>query len=253
MSPEGEVYRKKYDKFKQVNKFLEFVDGALKKTSLNVGPLRIIDFGCGKAYLTFALYHYVTSHFPYAPLITGLDLKEEVIDFCRNITEALHYDTLSFLRGDIASYEPEDKVHMVVTLHACDTATDEALLKALKWDCDVILSVPCCQHELLTQIEHADLKPILKYGILKEKMNALVTDSLRALLLEAFGYEVTVMEFIDMEHTPKNVLIRAIRKNNGFQKDKFDAFLSYLEIWHIQECYLLEGLRRYALLMEGKK
>ncbi len=174
--------------------------------------MRIIDFGCGKSYLTFAMYYYLHELKKYDVEITGLDLKEDVIDRCNRLREKYGYRKLRFVKGDIASYDGQEAVDMVVTLHACDTATDYALDKAVRWGVRVILSVPCCQHEVNGQIRNDELAPLLKYGIIKERMAALVTDAMRANLLEAAGYETSILEFIDMEHTPKNLLIRAVKR-----------------------------------------
>ena len=178
--------------------------------------VRIIDFGCGKSYLTFAMYYYLRELQHRNIAVTGLDLKADVIDHCNQLAEKLHYDNLHFEIGDISTYEGATAVDMVVSLHACDTATDYALEKAVKWGAEVIMAVPCCQHELNRQMKCSALQPVLKYGLLKERMAALVTDGLRANLLEQQGYDVQILEFIDMEHTPKNLLIRAV-KRKGMQ------------------------------------
>jgi SAM-dependent methyltransferase len=171
----------------------------------------MIDFGCGKSYLTFAVYYYLHEIRGYDLRIIGLDLKEDVIEHCSRLAEEFGYEKLHFQTGDIADYEGVSQVDLVVTLHACDTATDHALAKAVRWNAKAILSVPCCQHELNGQIGSDVLAPVLKYGLIKERMAALVTDALRAELLEQEGYRVQILEFIDMEHTPKNILIRAVR------------------------------------------
>ena len=177
--------------------------------------MQIIDFGCGKSYLTFAMYYYLHELKGYEVEITGLDLKEDVIDHCNALSEKYGYAKLHFRKGDIAAYEGQGPVDMVVTLHACDTATDYALSKAVGWQAGVILSVPCCQHEVNRQIQCDKLAPVLKYGIVKERISALVTDALRPQLLEAEGYAVDILEFIDMEHTPKNLLIRAVKREDS--------------------------------------
>lgn len=214
---EGKVVHARYDKFKQINRFLEFIEDILPTLSKE-GTVRIIDFGCGKSYLTFAMYYYLHQLKGYDVEITGLDLKEDVIEHCNRLARQYGYDKLHFLKGDIAQYEGTDSVDMVVTLHACDTATDYALEKAVRWNAKVILSVPCCQHEVNKQIHCADLASILQYGIIKERMSALITDAIRANLLEAEGYETSILEFIDMEHTPKNLLIRAVKRSAGSER-----------------------------------
>lgn len=211
MTPEGRVVHARYDKFRQINRFLEFVDDILPALPKD-RELTILDFGCGKSYLTFAIYYYLQEKKGLDARIIGLDLKEDVIRRCAELGRKYGYEKLSFLQGDIAGYEGCEQVDMVVTLHACDTATDHALYKAVKWNARVILSVPCCQHELNGQIENETLAPVLGYGLLKERIAALATDGLRAQLLELQGYDTQILEFIDMEHTPKNILIRAVKR-----------------------------------------
>ncbi len=214
---EGTIVRARYDKFKQINRFLEFIEDILPTLS-DENTVHIIDFGCGKSYLTFAMYYYLHDLKGYDVEITGLDLKEDVITNCNALSRKYGYDKLHFIKGDIAEYEEQSTVDMVVTLHACDTATDYALARAVGWGAKVILSVPCCQHEVNRQIHNEALSPLLKYGIIKERLSALVTDALRANLLEAAGYETSILEFIDMEHTPKNLLIRAVRNTHSDER-----------------------------------
>jgi len=236
MNQEGLVYAKKYDKFKQINKFLEIVDDSLKETELN-DDFMIIDFGCGKAYLTFALYHYFYKIRNIKVRIIGLDLKEDVIEFCNKTSEKLGYKNLEFQYGDIKDFVYKSKVDMVVTLHACDNATDAALVKAIKWDTDIILSVPCCQHEFYNKIKNDDLEPMLKHGLLKERMSSLVTDSLRSLFLETKSYKVQLIEFISMEHTPKNVLIRAVKTNKDTAKAK-KQYEEFKRFWNLEDLFI---------------
>lgn len=209
MTKEGKIVRQKYDKYRQINRFLEFVEDILPQLSKE-REQTIIDFGCGKSYLTFAMYYYLKELKGYDIRIIGLDLKEDVIAHCNELKDKYGYGKLSFLVGDIASYTDVDAVDMVVTLHVCDTATDYALAKAVQWGAKVILSVPCCQHEANRMMENELLQPVLQYGILKERMAAIMTDAVRANLLTAKGYDTQILEFIDMEHTPKNLLIRAV-------------------------------------------
>ena len=214
MTREGKVVHAKFDKFRQINRFLEFIEDILPRLEDRAQEgreLTILDFGCGKSYLTFAMYYYLHELKDYDIRIIGLDLKRDVIRHCNELSEKYGYSKLKFLEGDIANYTGVDRVDMVVTLHACDTATDYALAKAVGWDAKVILSVPCCQHELNSQIQSDVLEPVLGYGLIKERIAALVTDALRAEYLEREGYETQVLEFIDMEHTPKNILIRAVK------------------------------------------
>lgn len=214
MTKEGKIVRSRYDKFRQINRFLEFIEDILPKLSKE-RENTILDFGCGKSYLTFAMYHYLKEIKGYPIRITGLDLKKDVIARCNLLAEQYGYDRLAFYCGDIAGYDGVDRVDMVVTLHACDTATDYALAKAVRWGAKVILSVPCCQHELNRQMENDLMKPVFRYGVIRERMAALYTDALRAELLEREGYRTQILEFIDMEHTPKNLLIRAVREGKG--------------------------------------
>ena len=209
MTQNGNIVNAHYDKFRQINRFLEYIEDILPSLPTD-RELRILDFGCGKSYLTFAIYYYLKVLKGYPVRITGLDLKEDVIRHCNELAVKYGYDKLEFLCGDIAYYDGCSQVDMVVTLHACDTATDYALAKAVGWGAKVILSVPCCQHELNKQMKNDLLSPVLHYGILKERMAALMTDGLRAQILEANGYRTQILEFIDMAHTPKNLLIRAV-------------------------------------------
>lgn len=211
---DGKLIKAKYDKFRQINRFLEFIRDIIP--SLPKGRrLTMIDFGCGKSYLTFAMYYYLHCKLGLDIHVIGLDLKEDVIRKCSALKDKYGYTELEFLLGDISMYNGVDQVDMVVTLHACDTATDYALYKAVKWGASVILSVPCCQHELNGQMKNDMLKPMLRYGLIKERMAALATDAIRADVLEQYGYQAQIMEFIDMEHTPKNILIRAVKNNSN--------------------------------------
>ncbi len=223
---EGKIVDKKYKKYKQINRFLEFVKDVLPELPKD-RPVKIIDFGCGKSYLTFAVYYYLHIMNGRDVEMIGLDLKKDVIAHCNRMAEKYEYTSLHFLEGDISTYDGADSADMVITLHACDVATDFALDKAVHWNAKVILSVPCCQHELNAQIENDMLEPLLKYGILKERFAALLTDALRANLLEQNGYEVQILEFIDMEHTPKNLLIRAIKRGEKADKKQEKLENSY--------------------------
>ena len=252
MTQDGKIVRTKMDKFRQINRFLEFVEDILPQLDKD-RELTLLDFGCGKSYLTFAMYYYLHELKGYDIRIIGLDLKTDVIRHCNELAKKYGYEKLTFLVGDIADYEGVDQVDMVVTLHACDTATDYALAKAVGWNAKVILSVPCCQHEVNKQLEkqrnlHSGkmksktevmgvsemlgdqlasmeevLGPIMDYGLLRERFAALVTDGLRAKRLESEGYETQVLEFIDMEHTPKNILLRAVKKGSPAAKSRKEA------------------------------
>jgi len=231
MNEQGKVLARKYDKFKQINRFLEMVEDVLP--ALPEGrPLTIVDFGCGKSYLTFALYHYLSIQERRPLNVVGLDLKADVIEHCNQLADRLHYGNLRFLVGDIADYDELEQVDMVVTLHACDTATDAALEKAVRWNASVILSVPCCQHELFNQIESEVLEPLLSHGILKERFSALATDGIRAKLLDILGYKTQLLEFIDLEHTPKNILIRAVKSQGGNREQLWREYTAFRDFLH---------------------
>lgn len=216
---DGKIVKSRFDKFRQINRFLEFIEDILPQLAKEK-EVTILDFGCGKSYLTFAMYYYLHELKGYDIRIIGLDLKKDVIRLCNELSEKYGYEKLKFLEGNIADYTGVDEVDMVVTLHACDTATDFALAKAVGWNAKVILSVPCCQHELNGQIQSDMLAPVLKYGLIKERMAALITDALRAEYLEGEGYDAQILEFIDMEHTPKNILIRAVKTGKKKENKK---------------------------------
>lgn len=219
MTSDGKVINAKHDKFRQINRFLEFINDILPEIQKQTEnkPLKIADFGCGKSYLTFAVHYFLTEikHIPVE--IIGLDLKKDVIEYCNKIAAQLNLKGIKFDIGNIADYNYQNEPDIVITLHACDTATDFALNYAVKHNCKAILSVPCCQHEINSQLNKnsvpEEFKPLLKYGIIKERFAALATDALRGELLENAGYNVQLLEFIDIEHTPKNILIRAVKKS----------------------------------------
>ena len=217
MTESGKIIRTRYDKYRQINRFLEFIEDILPELPTD-RTVHIIDFGCGKSYLTFAMYYYLKVLKHYDIRITGLDLKQKVIEDCQALADRYGYDGLQFLCGDIADYNGTDEVDMVVTLHACDTATDYALYKAVKWHASVILSVPCCQHELNRKMQCETLSGAFQYGLIKERTAALMTDAMRGQLLEMQGYKTQLLEFIDMEHTPKNILIRGVKSRGLLPK-----------------------------------
>ncbi|MCM3278936.1 SAM-dependent methyltransferase [Exiguobacterium sp. MER 193] len=228
-SADGKVKRQKYDKFKQINRFLEFIEDSLKHLPTD-RTVRILDFGSGKSYLTFALYHFLHEMKGYDVHITGLDLKKEVIEECASIAKDLGYERLEFLVGDINEYEGETAVDMVVTLHACDVATDMALARAVRWGAKVILSVPCCQKELNRQIQAPNLDVMLQHGLIKERFASLATDSIRAELLGLVGYDAQLLEFIDLEHTPKNIMIRAHLTNRQATAETKARYLAFKQM-----------------------
>ena len=217
MTESGKIIRTRYDKYRQINRFLEFIEDILPELPTD-RTVHIIDFGCGKSYLTFAMYYYLKVLKHYDIQITGLDLKQKVIEDCQALADRYGYDGLQFLCGDSADYNGTDEVDMVVPLHACDTATDYALYKAVKWHASVILSVPCCQHELNRKMQCETLSGAFQYGLIKERTAALMTDAMRGQLLEMKGYKTQLLEFIDMENTPKNILIRGVKSKGLLPK-----------------------------------
>lgn len=236
MNSDGKVYPAKQDKFRQINRFLEMIDDVLPHLDSSK-KITIIDFGCGKAYLTFALFYFMAKVCNYSVRLIGLDLKEDVVQNCEKLAYKLGYqDSLQFICQDINSYDCDVKVDMVVSLHACDTATDAAIEKGIRWNAKIILAVPCCQHELYNQIDQKTLNPLLNHGILRERFASLVTDAARVQLLEILGYHTQILEFIDVEHTPKNLLIRAIKydiikQSRATALEAYSAFKSHLNIF----------------------
>lgn len=230
---DGRIVKSKYDKFRQINRFLEFIQDVLPVLPRD-RKVSVLDFGCGKSYLTFAMYYYLKVLNHYDIDIIGLDLKKDVIRKCNQLKDKYRYEGLQFLEGDIRGYNEKEEIDMVVTLHACDTATDYAIAKAIAWNAKVILSVPCCQHELNAQIECRELAPVLRYGLIKERMAALLTDGIRANLMEIYGYDTQVLEFIDMSHTPKNILLRGVQtKGMRGKKTTLAEVESMMDMLHV--------------------
>ena len=239
---EGKVIASKYDKFRQINRFLEFVDDILPDVTRirtergDSSPVRVVDFGSGKSYLTFAVHYFLTEVRKIDCEVFGLDLKKDVIEYCSKLSSELGLKNLNFAVGDISDYSGGKSPDIVVTLHACDTATDYALDYAVKNNVSAILSVPCCQHELNAQLSKSSapkdspFEPFLRYGLIKERFAALATDAIRAELLEKNGYKVQILEFIDSGNTPKNLLIRAVKSGNRECTLGFESLVSALSL-----------------------
>ncbi|MCA9064382.1 MAG: SAM-dependent methyltransferase [Planctomycetaceae bacterium] len=218
MAADGVVRRKHFHKFRQINRYLEFIQDLVPLLPAE-GRIHVVDFGCGKSYLTFATHFLLTQIHQRDCRIVGLDRRPDVVATCQRITDKLQLTGLEFSVGDIADYRPDTSVDLAISLHACDTATDAALASAVAWNCRVILAVPCCHHELAAAMPRQSVPSISRHGILHDRYAAMCTDAMRADLLSAAGYETSVMEFIDLEHTPKNLLIRAIRRENALAAD----------------------------------
>lgn len=233
MNKDGKVYHQMRDKFRQINRFIEMVKDILPALA-DLPELRIVDFGCGKAYLTFSLYYYLHVTKGLKVNMVGVDLKTDVLQKCQQLADKLEYSGLKFVHGGIKEYQGPEQVDMMVALHACDTASDDALARAVAWQCKVILCAPCCQHEIYKQITNQELAPLLEHGILKERFASLVTDAARAKLLEAWGYQVQVIEFIETEHTPKNVLIRAVKKEKETNQNALSEYLTFKKTLNIK-------------------
>ncbi|MBQ7058859.1 MAG: SAM-dependent methyltransferase [Firmicutes bacterium] len=249
ITKDGKIVRSKYDKFRQINRFVEMIDDGIEA---DVTSLNIIDFGCGKSYLTFVLYEYLTKVRSIQVQMVGLDLKEDVIRKCNEIAVSYGYSGLHFEVGDIAGFHPPFKVDLVISLHACDTATDLALANAVKWDTERINSVPCCQHELNAQMKTGSFGSLSQYGLFKERFAALLTDAIRADLLRASGYTVDVLEFVDLAHSPKNVLLRA-RKIRSRNTGKMAAGKALLRVKDAMETYQVDPMLYELLFGSGKE
>jgi SAM-dependent methyltransferase len=249
MNEQGKVYPNKQDKFRQINRFLEMVDDILPHIS-HLKSLHVVDFGCGKAYLTFSLFYFLKFVKGFSVKMWGLDLKQKVIEDCQELAKSLEVEQdLHFVNQDIQKFEIENEIDLMVSLHACDVATDAALEKAVRWNAKVILSAPCCQHELLSQIVQPSLEPLLKHGILRERFASLSTDAVRSQLLEVVGYQTQIVEFIDAEHTPKNLMIRAVKKGKSELQKRvaWDVYVKFKEYLGIRPC-LEEYLRDFLFI-----
>ncbi len=232
MTVDGKVKAQKYNKFVQINKYLEIISHSIN-TLKKEKTINIIDFGCGKAYLTFALYYYLCEVQGLDVKIIGVDLKQDVINLCNDLASKLGYEKMEFVNGDIKDFNSSDDIDMVISLHACDTATDEAIIKAIEWNSKVIIAVPCCQHELFSKMNNEIFKPVQQYGILNDKLATIITDSIRGLVLQIKGYNVSIMEFTPLEHTAKNVLIRAEYTGKPDKKAQ-EQYKNLTEFWGVR-------------------
>lgn len=236
MTQDGKIVQSYYDKYRQINRFLEIIDDTIK--DFKEQELNIIDFGCGKSYLTFIVYYYLVNIKKIKTNIIGLDLKADVIKKCNEIAKNYGYNSLNFEIGDISLYKPHFRVDLIITLHACDVATDYAMYHAIKLHSKYLLSVPCCQHGINNQIKKSS-SFLASYGIVKERMSALLTDTIRAKLLEYSGYNVDILEFVDFDASPKNLLVRAKYTGNSNAKalDEVNQILDEFKI--VQTLYKL--------------
>ena len=259
MSTEGKILKSSYNKFRQINRYLEFIDDVieeLKSKKLINNHINVLDFGCGKSYLTFALYYYLKHYRKDLSFsIVGLDLKKDVIEFCNKLAQKLNYENLEFLNGNIKDYDRAKEVDLVFSLHACNNATDYSLEKALSLNAKAILAVPCCHHEFFEKIQknkdsefYNTLKIMADNGVVLDKFASLATDSFRSLALELCGYKTKMIEFIDMEHTPKNILIKAIKSKPSNLKEKLKEYNKLKEFLGIQP--LLEELTKKYFLID---
>lgn len=243
---EGKILKARFNKFRQINKYLEFIKHATTQLDTK-NQITILDFGSGKSYLTFSTYYYLTEILKLNVKIIGIDLKKEVIEYCNNISKKLNFNNLEFVYGDVIDYE--NKIDMVISLHACNTATDIALLKSLGWNAKIFFAVPCCQKELNNQLDSTFIPFMLKHGIIKEKFSTLLTDSIRSEVLEVFGYKSDIVEFISEENTPKNQLIRAYKTTDKINFEKLVSLESFVESLNIK-MFLLDEVKK---LINSKK
>ena len=245
---EGKILKARFNKFRQINKYLEFIKHATTQLDTK-NQITILDFGSGKSYLTFSTYYYLTEILKLNVKIIGIDLKKEVIEYCNNISKKLNFNNLEFVYGDVIDYENKNKIDMVISLHACNTATDIALLKSLGWNAKIFFAVPCCQKELNNQLDSTFIPFMLKHGIIKEKFSTLLTDSIRSEVLEVFGYKSDIVEFISEENTPKNQLIRAYKTTDKINFEKLVSLESFVESLNIK-MFLLDEVKK---LINSKK
>ncbi len=251
MQPNGKVKSNYFKKFKQINRFLELVDDIYKDDTNE--SIHIVDFGCGKSYLTFALYYYFNTVKKKSPKITGIDLKQEVIDHCNEIAHKLDYSNLNFRHGFIHNFSTDSPIDFVVTLHACDTATDDAILFSLKHKVNKMMFVPCCQHELNKQISNIESKILIDHGIFRDRLTALITDTMRSQLLEVCGYKVQNMEFIDLEHTAKNILLRCqkVERSEKQKSISLEKYIAFKNQWSIDP-YLEKQMNQAGYISNTK-
>ena len=247
MDQSGRVIPRMQNKYKQINEFLRLLEQTIDR-GIEKQSLKVIDCGCGNAYLTFAAYHYLNHKKSIETEVVGIDRDQERIERCRELADSLGWKAIHFVKTDIARYEPEEKPDIVMSLHACDTATDEAISLGVKWQSEILLAAPCCHKELRSQVKAPSFAAVMSHGVLKQRTSDILTDACRAEALRILGYKTDVVQFIDSKHTPKNLLIRAVRKSAPGRPSAVKAYCELRDYWHVDPAigrYLSDELEPY--------